>query len=202
MRLVSRKVTTGPRFSTHDDTETMRDRFESGLTFKEALAQARKNEELWRAVYERALVPEDVVEAVESLGGRWHLLALSEDWCGDAVNLLPFLARLAERATNVDLRILSRDENLDLMDQHLTDGRSRSIPVVILLDDAFEERAWWGPRPAPLQQWVTEEGLVLESAERYRHIRRYYAKDKGLTFLSEVLAMIRAASEARPAVSG
>jgi hypothetical protein len=52
---------------------------------------------------------------------------LSEDWCGDAVNSVPYLARLAELAPNLDLRVLARDENPDLMDAHLTRG-SRSIP--------------------------------------------------------------------------
>ncbi|MDH3222311.1 MAG: thioredoxin family protein [Gemmatimonadota bacterium] len=171
----------------------MRDRFESGLTFDELLHTVRKNKELWNDVYSRAQAPEDIVAAVRELTGHWHLLALSEDWCGDAVNLLPVLARLAEQADNIDLRILSRDENPDLMDAHLTEGRSRSIPVVMALDADFQERGWWGPRPAPLQDWVTREGLALESGPRYREIRRYYARDKGRTFLAEIVALLQKA---------
>lgn len=165
------------------------------------LSTVRKNDELWTSVYERAHVPDRIVEAVEALGGPWHLLALSEDWCGDAVNLLPVLGRLAEKAENLELRILSRDENPDIMDAHLTGGTSRSIPIVILLDGDFEEQGWWGPRPSPLQAWVTEEGTALESPERYKHIRRYYAQDKGRTFLAEIVDMIEAASS-QAVVSG
>ncbi|NNM33354.1 MAG: thioredoxin family protein [Gemmatimonadetes bacterium] len=183
------------------DWGNMRDRFESGLTFQEMLSTVRKNEELWTAVYDRATVPDSLVEAVESLGGPWHLLALSEDWCGDAVNLLPVLERLAERAGNLDLRILSRDDNPDLMDAYLTGGTSRSIPVVILLDGDFEEQDWWGPRPSPLQHWVRGEGLSLESPERYRHIRRYYARDKGRTFLTEIVDMIAGAYDGQAVTS-
>ncbi len=171
----------------------MRNRFESGLTFDELLHTVRKNQELWKDVYSRAQVPEDIVAAVHELTGPWYLLALSEDWCGDAVNLLPVLARLAEQADNIELRILSRDENPDLMDAHLTGGRSRSIPVVMVLDSDFQERGWWGPRPAPLQDWVRREGLALESGPRYREIRRYYARDKGRTFLEEIVHLLETA---------
>lgn len=179
----------------------MRNRFESGRTFNELLEAVRKNEALWKEVHARARIPDQVLKAVRELKGQWYLLALSEDWCGDAVNLLPFLARLAEQADNVDLRILSRDDNPDLMDTHLTGGRSRSIPVVMALDSHFQERGWWGPRPAPLQEWVVGEGLALESGPRYREIRRYYARDKGRTFLAEIVALLQAAERVDPTAS-
>jgi hypothetical protein len=102
------------------------------------------------------------------------------------------VARLAELAPNVDLRVLARDENLDLMDAHLT-GTSRAIPVVIVLDGEFNERGWWGSRPAPLQQWVMGPGKALEKDARYREIRSWYARDKGRTTLEEVVRVMEAA---------
>src|SRR3712207_8531646 len=51
-----------------------------------------------------------------------------------------------------------------------------SIPVVILLDDDYVERGWWGPRPTELQTWVVGAGQALDKAERYREIRRWYAR--------------------------
>ena len=92
------------------------------------------NRELWQAITSRVLIPVDLTGRVESLGGHWHLLVLSEDWCGDAVNIVPIVAKLADGVSNMDLRILARDENLDIMDAHLTDGKSRSIPIVIVLN--------------------------------------------------------------------
>ena len=49
---------------------------------------------------------------------------------------------------------------------------------------------WWGPRPGPLQEWVVEEGLSIPSAERYKRVRRYYAKDQGRTMLRELLSLM------------
>ncbi len=171
----------------------MRNRFESALPFPDYLETVQKNEALWRGVYQRARVPDAVVNEARALPGTWHLLALSEDWCGDAVNILPVVARFAQALPNVELRVLLRDENLDIMDAHLTNGRSRSIPVFILYDKDFRKRGWWGPRPSGLQKWVMEEGMKMESEPRYAETRRFYARDKGKAILAEVLELLRSA---------
>jgi hypothetical protein len=168
---------------------SLRDRFLAAPDFEAMLASARKNVELWTAVWRRARVGDEYLRRVAAVGGAWHLLALSEDWCGDAVNTLPVVARLAELSPNLDLRVLGRDANPDLMDAHLT-GQSRSIPVVILLDDAFRERGWWGPRPTVLQRWVSGQGQLLEKSARYREARTWYARDRGRTTLDEVVSLL------------
>jgi hypothetical protein len=177
---------------------SLRARYERGVPFDQFVADAAANVELWHALARRAETPDSVIRDVESFGGQWHLLVLTEDWCGDAVNTLPVLAAISNRARNLDLRILSRDANLDLMDAHLT-GRSRSIPIVIVLDGQYVERAWWGPRPAPLQGWVVNAGRVLTAEERYRAVRQWYARDRGTTTLTELLATLRKAEAARAA---
>lgn len=169
------------------------ERFEASATFEEYLASVEKNRELWHAVHERVRLPEQLVEEARAVPGTWHLVALSEDWCGDAVNTLPVVARLAE-AAGWDLRVLGRDANPDLMSAHLTNGRSRSIPVVIVYDDALREVGWWGPRPEELQAWVMSEGLAMPSPERYKVTRRWYARDRGRTVLRELLDIVESAA--------
>jgi hypothetical protein len=191
MAIVSRAAPAGP--------VSLRDRFLAAPDFESMLASARKNVELWSAVWRRAQVGDEFLRRVAAVGGAWHLLALSEDWCGDAVNTLPVVARLAELSPNLDLRVLGRDANPDLMDAHLT-GRSRSIPVVILLDEAFRERGWWGPRPTVLQRWVSGQGQLLEKSARYREARTWYARDRGRTTLEEVASLLERAAASPPAV--
>lgn len=169
---------------------SIRARFMAAPTFDQYLDAVEKNRDLWRGLYERARVPADLREAAAALPGRWHLLALSEDWCGDAVNALPIVARWAEELEHFDFRVLGRDDNPDLMDAHLTNGRSRSIPIVIVYDENFEEVGWWGPRPGELQEFVLGEGRDLDSDARYRHVRRWYARDRGRTILAEILERI------------
>ena len=111
------------------------------------------------------------------------------------MNIVPVLAELAELSPNLELRVLRRDANPDFMDTHLTDG-ARSIPVLMVLDDNFVERAWWGPRPRELQQWVRTSGLMMPKEERYREVRRWYARDRGVSVVREVLCLLeRAAAE-------
>ena len=169
---------------------TLRERYLAAQTFDDFVAAAQVNQELWRAVAKGVRLPDGAAQRAAAVGGAWHLLVLNEDWCGDAVNTVPALAKLATLAPDrVDLRVLGRDANPDLMDAHLT-GTSRSIPVVILLDDDYVERGWWGPRPRELQAWVVGPGQALDKAERYREIRRWYARDRALSTLEEVVAMI------------
>lgn len=170
-----------------------RERFQSAPTFEEYLEGVERNRDLWHEVYKRVRLPDDLAAEARALSGSWHLLALTEDWCGDAVNTLPAVARLAD-AAGWDLRVMSRDENADLMDSHLTNGRSRSIPVVIVYDGTFREIGWWGPRPDELQEWVLGEGLAMPSPERYKVVRRWYAKDRARTTLNEILGVFRQAA--------
>ncbi|HEX9083560.1 MAG TPA: thioredoxin family protein, partial [Gemmatimonadaceae bacterium] len=149
-----------------------------------------KNHDLWVGVTHHVVIPIEFSARVEALGGRWHLLALSEDWCGDSVNIIPLVAKLAESVSNMELRILGRDENLDIMDTHLSGGKSRSIPIVILLNTRFQECGWWGPRPSPLQKWVAETGMLLPKDERHKEVRKFYARDRGLTTMEEIVGML------------
>jgi hypothetical protein len=165
-------------------------RYYGGETFAEFMARPIRNHELWVALAHRVQIPLEISARVEALHGHWHLLVLSEDWCGDAVNIVPIVAKLADAVSNMDLRILARDENLDIMDAHLTNGKSRSIPIVILLDPKFHECGWWGPRPRALQKWVVEQGMSLPKEERYREIRTFYARDRGLTTMREIVEML------------
>ena len=166
------------------DLET---RWAEAVSFEQWLAEAERNVDLWRSIYQRAAVPDDLLEG--PVQGPYRFLVLAEDWCGDAVNTVPWLARLAEAVDGWDLRLLERDQNMDLMATHTTDG-ALSIPVVMVLNGEYEELAWWGPRPDELQEWVLGQGMELDKQERYKEVRTWYARDRGRTTLAEVLAMV------------
>jgi hypothetical protein len=89
-------------------------------------------------------------------------------------------------APGLELRVILRDENPELMDQYLTNG-SRSIPIVIALDESFKEVGHWGPRPTQLQAWVMANRGTTPKDELYPQVRKWYARDRGETTLREVL---------------
>ena len=171
-------------------TLVTRERYYSGESFQDFLARPTVNHELWLALAHRVVIPVEYSKRVEALGGEWHLLVISEDWCGDAVNIVPIVAGLADSVGNMDMRILARDQNLDIMDAHLTNAKSRSIPIVILFNHRFQECGWWGPRPRVLQKWVIDEGLQLPKDVRYKEIRTFYARDRGVTTIRELVEML------------
>ena len=166
--------------------------YREGMTFQAFLEDAEENRELWQAMAPRARVPEWTVARARSVPGDWRLLAIADDWCGDAVNILPVVARLVEQVDTLELRIVSRDAAPELMDRHRTKG-SRSIPVLILLDGRGVCRGWWGPRPSELQAWFEAEGRPMRKDERYRGLRRWYARNRGAAIASEVAELIACA---------
>jgi hypothetical protein len=174
-------------------SDEMQNRFGGAQTLSDFIAGAEQNRELWQSIYARAAINDDILELARQLPAKRHLLVLVEDWCGDAFNTVPLLARLADAiADRLELRVLRRDENLDLMDKHLSPTGGRAIPMVMVLDDTFEEIGWWGSRPAELQAWVDSTGGSLDKEERYRQMRLWYTRDRGVSALTEVLAIASA----------
>jgi hypothetical protein len=85
--------------------------------------------------------------------------------------------------------VLPRDSFPEVMDAYLTNG-TRSIPIAIGLDAEFRELGHWGPRPAPLQEWMLANRPMMPSPQRYAYARRWYAQDRGITTLAEVLKAV------------
>src|SRR5437868_14945981 len=148
------------------------DRWAAALPYDQFVRESREHCDLWAGVYRLAKVPDWAVQAAAGLDGTFRLVVLAEDWCGDATNTLPVLAKWAEAVPNVELRVLRRDQHPDIMDRYLTDGMARSIPVVIVLTGDMEELGWWGPRPLALQRWALEQRAAGRGKEElYPEIR-------------------------------
>ncbi len=167
------------------------DRYVAALTFADYLASVVKNRKWWQDTYRLASVREEHIERAIALASSWKLLAITEDWCGDAVNILPYIARLVEAAPQkLEMRLLGRDANPDLINAHLTADRTRSIPSVIVLDDSYMEHGWWGPRPLPLQEQAMGDWWSLPKDERRVRIRTWYARDRGRQVHDELLRLL------------
>ena len=180
----------------------LKEKWVSAMALEEFIEQAEENQELWRSVHARARVPAEVAARLGGLPAKRHLLVLLEDWCGDAVNTVPAVARLAEDLPGLELRVLRRDEHPELMDAHLS-GTSRAIPVIIALDEHFRELGWWGTRPRELQAWFTSpEAQAMEKTDRYREMRRWYARDGGRSTLEEIAALLEATAAEEDAERG
>lgn len=165
------------------------ERFAAAWTFEQFLDSAEQNVELWRSTYRRAAAADEALARMARIETPVRVMALLADWCTDAIGTIPYVVRLLEAMPDAEFRCVDRDQHLDLMDAHLT-GSARAIPVVIVYDRAFRELGWWGPRPLSLHAWALGDALALDKAERNRHKRGWYARDRGASTVVEVAALI------------
>jgi 2-hydroxy-3-keto-5-methylthiopentenyl-1-phosphate phosphatase len=123
----------------------------------------------------------DLPQVIRQIDKPQQWIVLTEDWCGDSAQNLPFIARMAGLNDKITLRILRRDQNLELMDRYLTSGK-RAIPKLIAFDENGAELFNWGPRPEPAIRIF--EGLKdrgLEKKEILTQLHQWYARDAGKT---------------------
>ncbi|MGG3892224.1 thioredoxin family protein [Metabacillus fastidiosus] len=164
--------------------------FDKGLTKDQYIEKMSVNKDEMLSIYERFHLNEDDITFLERIQEKnLKVIVLSEDWCGDALVNNPILLKIAE-AANIDVRFLLRDENLELMDQYLTNGTSRAIPIYIFIDQDGNEKAVWGPRSQKLQKLVEKERAQLpandapdfeeKQASMYKQLRNAYLNDESI----------------------
>jgi len=129
--------------------------YEKGMSAYAYIASMKENKDSLLYIYNEFNIPEDHTFFENVKKQNLRVLVLTEDWCGDAMLNIPILLRIGEKS-NMEIRMLLRDDNLELMDQYLTNGTSRSIPIFIFLDEDGNEVAKWGPRAKKIQD-VTDE---------------------------------------------
>jgi hypothetical protein len=121
-------------------------RFATGMTWKDYLAQMGDTRARTEENYQRAALTEDERRFFSGIRQVRHALMLAENWCGDVHRNSPMLARIAEAMPNCELRVFFRDQHLDLTDAYLNNGY-RSIPVLVFFDQDWNEVARWIERP-------------------------------------------------------
>ena len=138
------------------------------------------------------LVPE-VSNRLKELKGEYLWLVISEGWCGDAAQLLPIFDKMARASEGkIELRIVLRDENEELMNLFLT-NKSKAIPKLILINrETGSALAHWGPRPKGatdlIANYKKEHGAIDETAKA--DLQMWYLHDKGLSTQSEIIDMM------------
>ena len=175
-------------------TLSMAERFRAASTLEEFVSASVEHGALWHAIITRSrksLLPDDVLARARAIAEPRNVLVLLEDWCGDAVNTVPIMDAFALAVPAITLRVVSRDHNDDLMQAHRSPRGGRAIPVAIVYDGHFNELGWWGSRPRVLQAWVdSPEAQAMEKKLRYAGARRWYVQDRGVSTLSELMAVL------------
>lgn len=157
---------------------------------------ARLNFQRMKRVYRTTKIQEELESTISKITSKQIWVVMTEGWCGDAAQSLPAMARISELSDKIELRILLRDENLEIMDRHLTNG-GRSIPKLIALNsESLDEIFTWGPRPKVFQDMVMEHKQnPVETYEAFNNrLHRQYTEDKTISLQKELDELITGAN--------
>ena len=134
-------------------------------------------------------ISEEQLEQIRSIDTPQEWIVLTESWCGDAAHLMPVMKKIADENEHISIKVVLRDDNLELMDEYLTNG-SRSIPKLISRNKENKDILFtYGPRPSTATKMVedfkTMHGHL--TAEFKEDLQRWYNKDKGRTAFKDLL---------------
>ncbi|MFV8370805.1 thioredoxin family protein [Flavobacterium sp. LB2P74] len=129
---------------------------------------------------------------LKNLKGEYIWLVISEGWCGDAAQLLPIINKMAIDSGKIELRIVLRDENDELMKLFLT-NKKKSIPIAIVVEkETGSVLGKWGPRPTGATDLITdykkEFGVIDETAKA--NLQLWYLNDKGISTQDELVSLM------------
>lgn len=107
------------------------------------LERQQRVDQLWS-------MSDDFRIAVLPAPGPSTWLFITDDWCVDSAYSLPLIRDAVALREDLHLKILLKSDNLDILDQFLTNG-ARSIPKFIGLGDDNEIQFEWGPQPEEIR---------------------------------------------------
>ena len=131
---------------------------------------------------------------LQALKSDYIWLVISEGWCGDAAQLLPIFNKIDAVSDKIEMKIVFRDENEELINLFLTNG-AKSIPKVIILDKkTLNVEGNWGPRPKGaielIQNYKEKFGAIDETAKA--ELQLWYLHDKGFSTQNEIADLLLA----------
>lgn len=174
-------------------TRLLEEGLSTGATQSEALTHyTTLNEARMNRLDKTIEIPADIAEKLKHLDKAYTFLVITEGWCGDAAQIVPVINKMTAETDKIDLKLVLRDDNPELMDAYLTNG-ARSIPKLVILDaETKEPIAHWGPRPEGggtlIKEAKERDGVVTDEAKT--ELQKWYLHDKGVSTLSEITALL------------
>jgi hypothetical protein len=120
------------------DPSFIRVKLDAGLDYDAYIATGTQDQRVnWKRQHERLILTNDQRSLVGAFTRRMNVLVTSGMWCGDCVAQVPMLDHIAKASPQIQLRILDRDQHLDLAEQLMICGGLR-VPTVLFLNEDFE----------------------------------------------------------------
>ncbi len=136
----------------------------------------------------------EMLTHLNQLEDHWTWYMITEGWCGDASQILPVVAKIAGHTDRIELKLLLRDENTEIMGKYLTNG-GMAIPVLVAVNNRTgEELPHWGPRPEGIKlrlENLKKESPEISKSELSKQLHLWYAKDKGISTQHDILQLVK-----------
>jgi thiol-disulfide isomerase/thioredoxin len=137
-------------------------------------------------------INEGAIAKIRGIDKEITWLVLTESWCGDAAQTIPMINKVAELNDRISLKVILRDENIDIMNHFLT-NEAMSIPRLVMVESKTGEViGQWGSRPSIVTQMVIdyndEHGRL--TPEFKQDLQFWYNKDKGQSTLEDLLGLL------------
>lgn len=142
--------------------------YEQGLTKEEYINLLTDHKEGFLNVFNNFKLPDDLSFFKQLKTRKLRAIVIAEPWCGHCMFNIPIIFRLAEKI-KMPVHTVLRDQNLDLIDQYLTNGKSRSVPIFIFIDETGNQVAKWGPTTPNMQKFISiaKEKLPAKESNTY-----------------------------------
>jgi len=174
-------------------TDLLQEGKTSGAIQTEALLNySRLNETRMQRLDKTMVVAEAILSKLNTIETQFIWLVISEVWCGDAAQILPIFNKMSEVSDRIDLKIVFRDANENLMNWFLTNEK-KAIPKLIVVDkNSLDVVAKWGPRPKGagelIENYKEKFGAIDDTVKA--ELQMWYLHDKGLTTQKEIIELM------------
>jgi hypothetical protein len=156
----------------------------------------------WYASAERTHVPDSTLARARSVGGRWRLLVVAADTCGDSLRQVPIVARLAELVHGLTVRIITPTEGGRAVQAQFRslDGR-QATPTYVLLDESGKAAGCIVELPEPLRHFLharRADGTRERNKALADSALAWYTADAGASIVDEVVRLLEGARAGTP----
>ncbi len=172
----------------------------SGEQSTEKIAATIINAQRIKRIDKQSVISEALLSEIKKIAKKQTWLVLTESWCGDGAQCIPVIAKISEQNESITLKLIFRDEHLEVMDRFLTNG-SRSIPKLICIDELTNEVLFtWGPRPQAIQDKVSQLKKLspeISHEELVKNIHLWYAQDRTEAIQEDFLVLLKGLNSSR-----